>query len=45
MDPPPGWRDKILLVPMKILDSLLSGNLSHVSQKPDTYDKILNLQN
>lgn len=41
MDPPPGLRNKILLVPKKILDSLLSGNRSHVSKKPDTYNKRL----
>ena len=41
MDPPPGLRNKILLVPKKILDSLLSGNESHVSKKPDTYNKRL----
>lgn len=41
MDPPPALRNKILLVPMKIPDSLLSGDQSHVSKKPDTYNKRL----
>lgn len=41
MDPKPGLRNKILLVPMKILVSLLRGNFSCVSKKPDTYCKRL----
>lgn len=41
MDPPPGLRNKILLVPIKVLYSILSGNLNCVSKKPDTYDRKL----
>lgn len=37
MDPPPGLRNKILLMPVKILNSILSGSLSCTSKKPDTY--------
>lgn len=35
MDPKPGLRIKILLVPMKILVSLLRGSFSCVSKKAD----------
>lgn len=36
MDSPPGLRSKILLEPMKILDSLSSGNFSCMSKKFET---------
>lgn len=37
MGPPPGCEEEIWLVPAKIPSSLLSGNLSCVSKKSDTY--------